>query len=117
MWNRTGVDFFSSYPILVIMLAIRFQRVGRRNDPAFRIVVGERRSKPQSSGIEVLGSFHPKTKQTLLRDERILYWISKGAQLSDTVRNLLVAKKVISRANQPIVLPSNAVVQETAVLD
>jgi small subunit ribosomal protein S16 len=77
------------------MLMIRFQRVGRTNDPAFRIVVTEKRSKPKSSGIEILGSFHPKTKETHLKSERILYWISKGAGLSPRVHNLLVAHKVI----------------------
>lgn len=77
------------------MLVIRFQRVGRRNDPAFRIVVTEKRSKPKSSGIEMLGSYHPKTKQTVLKNERILDWISKGAQVSPTVHNLLISKGVI----------------------
>ena len=77
------------------MLVIRLQRVGRKNDPAYRFVVGERRSKPQSSGMEVLGSYHPKTKETILKDERILYWISKGAQVSDTAHNMLVAKGVV----------------------
>jgi small subunit ribosomal protein S16 len=66
------------------MLVIRFQRVGRKNDAAFRMVVGERRSKPQSSGMEVLGSYHPKTKETILKNDRILHWMSRGAQVSDT---------------------------------
>lgn len=77
------------------MLVIRFQRVGRRNDPAFRIVVCERRSKPKTSGIEILGSYHLKTKATVLKNERILDWISKGAKVSDTVHNLLISKGVI----------------------
>lgn len=74
---------------------IRFQRVGRRNDPAFRIVVTEKHSKPKSSGIEILGSYHPKTKVATFNQERISYWLSKGAKLSATVHNLLVAKGVI----------------------
>lgn len=73
---------------------IRFQRVGRRNDPSFRIVLAERRSKPKSGEIEILGSHHPKTKQTILKSERILYWMGKGAQASPTVHNLLIAKGV-----------------------
>ncbi len=77
------------------MLMIRFQRTGRRNDPAFRIALAEKRSKPKSGALEVLGSYHPKTKDTVLKQERILYWIGKGAKLSDTVHNLLVSKKVI----------------------
>ncbi len=78
------------------MLVIRLQRVGRKNDPAYRVVIGERRSKPQSSGIEMLGSYHPKTKETILKHERILYWMSKGAQISNTAYNMLVAKGVVS---------------------
>ena len=77
------------------MLTIRFQRVGRKNDPAFRVVVGEKRSKPKSGELEILGSYHPKTKATILKDERILYWLSKGAKASPTVHNLLVSKGVV----------------------
>lgn len=78
------------------MLAIRFQRVGRTNDPAFRIVVTEKRSKPKSGELEILGSFYPKTKALRLKSERILHWISVGAQASPRVHNLLVSHKVIA---------------------
>lgn len=77
------------------MLIIRFQRVGRRNDPAYRIMVCEKHSKPHTDGIEILGSYHPKTKETALKAERILYWLSKGAHASSTVHNILVTKGVI----------------------
>lgn len=97
------------------MLVIRLQRVGRRNDPAFHMVVGERRSKPQSNGIEVLGSYHPKTKETVLKNDRILYWMSKGSQVSDTAYNMLVAKGVVSgkkRSVAPVVKIKPAIVTE-----
>ncbi|MFY9462812.1 MAG: 30S ribosomal protein S16 [Candidatus Sungiibacteriota bacterium] len=77
------------------MLMIRFQRVGRKNDPAFRVVLCERTAKPKTSGIEALGSYHPKTKAIVLKNERILYWMSKGAQVSPSVHNLLVKKGVM----------------------
>lgn len=77
------------------MLVIRFQRVGRKNDPAFRVVVTEKSSRPRTSGIEQVGSYHPKTKHILLKNERILYWLGKGAQASPTVHNLLVKQKVL----------------------
>ena len=67
------------------------------------MVVGERRSKPQSSGMEVLGSYHPKTKETILKNDRILYWMSKGAQVSDTAYNMLVAKGVVSGKKRSVV--------------
>ena len=93
--------------ILAYMLVIRMQRVGRRNDPAFRVVLTEKRSKPKSGQQEILGSHHPKTKETVLKNERILYWISKGAQVSPTVHNLLISKKVtegktIPSVNSPV---------------
>ncbi len=93
------------------MLVIRFQRVGRKNDPAFRIVVTAQRSKPKGSGIEMLGSYHPKTKQVTLNEERILYWISNGTKVSDTVYNLLVKKGMIkgAKGKRSIVSPAHTV--------
>lgn len=84
------------------MLMIRFQRTGRRNDPAFRVAVTEKRSKPKSGGVELLGSYHPKTKVAVLNAERIVYWLSKGARATPTVHNLLVAKGVVKSATIPI---------------
>ena len=77
------------------MLVIRFQRVGRKNDPAFRIVLTEKRSKPKSGEIEILGSFYPKTKGTRLNAERVLYWLSKGAKASPRVHNLMITKGIV----------------------
>ncbi|MBI2055199.1 MAG: 30S ribosomal protein S16 [Candidatus Sungbacteria bacterium] len=85
------------------MLIIRFQRVGRKNDPAFRLVVTEHQNRPQGKHLEVLGSYHPKTKYTVLKQERIQHWLSKGAKLSDTAHNLLIKNKVISAKTRPVV--------------
>jgi len=91
------------YILSSVMLKIKFQRVGRKNDPAFRVVVTERRSKPKSGELEILGSYHPKTKHTTLQNDRILYWISKGAQATDTVHNLLVARGVVKGTKRAVV--------------
>ena len=85
------------------MLTIRMQRVGRKNDPAFRVVLTERRSKPQSGQQEILGSYHPKTKQTVLKNERISYLISKGAQVSPSVHHLLSSQ---NKKISAVILPS-----------
>lgn len=94
---------------------IRFQRVGRRNDPSFRVVVVEKKSRPQSGGIEIVGSYHPKTKEIVLKNERIVYWLSQGAQVSSTVHRLLVAKNVIegTRKKYDNLIKSVAVNRET----
>ncbi len=84
------------------MLTIRFQRIGRKNDPAFRVVLTEKRSKPKSGEIEILGSFHPKTKEARLKGERISYWLSKGAQASPRVWNLLISQGVAQGKKIPV---------------
>ena len=102
------MTFFISSPILNSMLMLKLQRVGRKNDPAFRLVVTEKRSKPKSGELEILGSYHPKTKQTMLKNERILYWLSKGAKASDTVHNILADKGVIKDKKVAIVRQKKA---------
>jgi small subunit ribosomal protein S16 len=97
------------------MLIIRFQRVGRKNDPAFRVVVTERRSKPQGTGLEMLGSYHPKNKVVSLNNERILYWLSKGAQASPTVHNLLISKGVIQGVKINVIRPPKKTEEAPAV--
>lgn len=78
------------------MLTIRLQRVGRKNDPSFRVVVTDSKNGPQSGKfLEILGSYNARFGKPQLNSERINHWISKGAQISDTVRNMLVKFKVI----------------------
>ncbi len=78
------------------MLTIRFQRTGRKNNPAFRIIVSEKARHPQAGNpLQVLGSYNPKTKHTIIDEERVKHWLSKGAQASGTVNNLLITKGVI----------------------
>lgn len=78
------------------MLTIRFQRVGRKNDPSFKIVVLEKARSPKAGNpLQILGSYNPKTKHTVIDGEKVKGWISKGAQLSGTVNNLLITKGII----------------------
>lgn len=78
------------------MLAIRFQRTGRKNNPAFRIVVLEKARSPKAGNpLQVLGSYNPKTKHTVIDEPRVKHWIAMGAQVSGTVNNLLITKGVI----------------------
>lgn len=78
------------------MLTIRLSRVGRKNDPSFRVIVVESKRKPQPGNyLENVGSYDPRTDRAELKADRILHWISMGATVSDTVHNLLVSQKVI----------------------
>jgi len=80
------------------MLKIRLQRVGRKNDPSFRVIVTESTQGPKSGKmIETLGFHNPRQKGlTHIVGERVLHWMSKGAQVSTTVHNLLVDQKMVS---------------------
>jgi small subunit ribosomal protein S16 len=78
------------------MLKIRLQRVGRRNDPSYRIVVTESSRGPRNGKfVELLGSYAPKAGTISIDGERVKHWLSVGAQASDTVHNMLVNEKVI----------------------
>lgn len=78
------------------MLTIRFLRQGRKHQPFFKIVVIEKSRSPKSGKfVEEVGFWNPLTKEKRLKKERILYWLSKGAGLSDVVHNLLVKEGII----------------------
>lgn len=77
------------------MLMMRLQRVGRKNEPHFRVVVTEKTISPRGKSLEIVGFINPKTGEKALKKERVLYWLSKGVQTSDTVHNLLVSKGMI----------------------
>ena len=78
------------------MLIIRFQRVGKKNQPYFRIVLIEHSRKVGGKYNEMLGSYNPRTKEAHLEKDRIQYWLSKGVKASPTTHNLLVKQEVIS---------------------
>ncbi|MBI2618182.1 30S ribosomal protein S16 [Candidatus Kaiserbacteria bacterium] len=78
------------------MLKIRLARIGRKNDPSYRVIVTEHARGPQAGkSIEVLGNYNPRLNTLSLEGERIVHWMGKGAQVSDTVHNLLVSQKII----------------------
>jgi len=79
------------------MLMIRLQRIGRKNDPAFRVVLTDSKNAAKSGRFkEILGSYNVKKGEVLFKADRITYWISMGAQVSDTVHNFLVHQKIIT---------------------
>lgn len=77
------------------MLAIRFARVGKTKQPTFRLTVTEKSRDTFGRQLEILGWYNPRSKAVQLDAERIRYWISKGAQPSPTVHNLLVDQNLI----------------------
>ncbi len=78
------------------MLKIRLQRVGRKNDPHFRLVVAEHTLKTKTTKFnEILGNYDVKGGNFTAKADRVNHWIKMGAQVSPTVNNLLISKKII----------------------
>jgi small subunit ribosomal protein S16 len=73
------------------LLAIRLTRMGAKKKPFYRIVVTEKRSKRDGRFIENVGYYDPCSNPAniKLNSERVTYWIERGAQPTDTVRNIL----------------------------
>ncbi len=87
------------------MLVIRLNRFGKRNQAQFRVVLQEKTKAPGHRHIEMLGSHNPHSKVTILKKDRILYWIGQGAQPSDRVHNMLVKDGVIEGKIIPKKMP------------
>ncbi|MDP3957121.1 MAG: 30S ribosomal protein S16 [bacterium] len=91
------------------MLVIRFNRTGKRNHASFRVVLQEHTKASGKRHIEILGSYDPHKKTTILKKDRILYWMGQGAQASPVVTNLLVregvieGKKIAKKMPRPII--------------
>lgn len=77
------------------MLTIRLSRIGKKNQPLYRLIISEKAKDPHGRALEILGSYNPSTKQLQAKNDRIKYWLSKGTQMSPTVNNLLIEKKII----------------------
>jgi small subunit ribosomal protein S16 len=80
------------------MLSIRLSRVGRKNQPRYRVVVMPKTRDPWAKTTEVLGHYAPlKTpRELVLKTDRVKYWIEKGAEVSDTLWNLFVDEKIVT---------------------
>src|ERR1700730_6199813 len=105
-------------------VAIRLRREGALNRPYFKVVVADKRSPRDGKFIEIVGTYDPKKRgmNSTLKLERIDYWISKGAQPSDTVRSLIkknknpeaAAKKAAAMEAKKAAKPKAAAKVETA---
>lgn len=81
---------------------IRLTRMGRRNRPYYRIVVMDGRTRRDGRPIELVGSYDPmkpKALRSIIKEDRILYWLEQGAQPSDTVKNILSDKGLLLKAH------------------
>lgn len=85
------------------MLAIRLQRVGRKKQPLYRLVVSEKTKDLYGNHLEILGQYNPHKKEAVLKEDRIKHWIEKGAQASPSANNLLINQGLVKGDKQKAV--------------
>lgn len=76
------------------MLMIRLQRIGKRGQAHFRVVIAEHTKKTKGKFLELLGSYNPHEKKFTVKRDRVEYWMSHGAGITPTVNNLMVNYKI-----------------------
>lgn len=82
---------------------LRLKRIGRRHRPSYRLAAVDQRRPRDGKVLEELGIYDPMAakpeRQVVLKRERIEYWLSVGAQPSDTVRQILEKEGVVQKAD------------------
>ncbi len=88
---------------IALMLTIRLQRIGRKNEAAFRMIVTDSKHAAKTGKFhEIVGSYTIKNDEVKLDKNRILHWMGHGAQVSDTVHNMLVKAGVIKEKKKNV---------------
>ena len=84
------------------MVKIRLRRIGRKKAPVYRLVVADSKSPRDGKFIEIIGQYAPRQSEGGLnvQVDRALYWLSVGAQPSDTARSLLRKAGVMKQRHE-----------------
>lgn len=77
------------------MLTIKLSKIGKKNKKVFRVIISEKGRDPYGNSLEILGSYDQFHKDLRVKADRINYWLSKGAQMTPTINNLLVGHEII----------------------
>ena len=97
------------------MLMMRLQRVGRRNDPSYRVVVTDKRTGPKSNRhVAILGSYSPKHDHLQLDAAAVEKWLSHGVQPSPTVHNILVGQGLLKGKKVNVLPRKSPIIDEAA---
>ncbi|HEX7395158.1 MAG TPA: 30S ribosomal protein S16 [Anaerolineaceae bacterium] len=81
------------------MVRIRLRRIGLRHQPSYRIVVADKESPRDGRFLEIIGSYNPRTNPFTiqLKEDRVYYWMSVGAQPSESVLQLFKSVGLVER--------------------
>jgi small subunit ribosomal protein S16 len=95
------------------MLKMRLQRIGRKNDPSYRVVVTDaRNAAKRGRHVDQIGSYNAKMNAIEIDGEKAKHWIKNGVQVSDTVHNLLVSKKIIEGKKKNVLPRKSPIIDE-----
>jgi len=98
------------------MLVIRLFRIGKKNQPSFKIVVTDKRNPAKGGRFrDEVGFWNPLTKEKILKKEKINHWLSVGAKPSPSVYNLLISEKLIEGKKLPVHKKAKTKAKEEAV--
>ena len=97
------------------MVAIRLRRAGSKKRPFFRVVFTDARAARDSSFVEILGHYNPRTKPAIVQvdQERVDHWLKKGAVPSDSVRTLMARHLTPKPAPPPSEAPRTGALGST----
>jgi small subunit ribosomal protein S16 len=98
------------------MLKMRLQRVGRKNNPSYRVVVTDsRNAQIRGRHVDIVGNYDPRLNRFEIDAEAAKKWLSEGVQPSDTMYNLLVEKKIIEGRKKNVLPRKSIVIDEAKV--
>ncbi len=102
--------------VLGTMLKMRLQRIGRKNNPAYRVIVTDsRNAAKRGKNVDHIGSYEPKAGKFQVDGEKAKYWISKGVQVSDTVYNFLITQKIIEGKKRNALSKKSPIIDEAKI--
>lgn len=94
------------------MLTIRLSRIGKKKKPMYRLIISEKSRDPYGRALEILGSYNPFSKELVAKADRIKYWLKEGSQMSQTVNNLLIEKKIIEGKKEMSTRPESTIAKD-----
>jgi len=98
------------------MLMMRLQRIGRRNEPHYRVVVIEKSKGPKSQKyVDIVGSYNPKMGTVTMKEDKAKKWLENGVQPSDTVYNMLVTKGLIEGRKKNVLPKKSPVIDHEKI--
>ena len=92
---------------------MRLQRIGRKNNPAYRVIVTDSRNAPsRGRHVDLIGSYEPLKGRFQIDAEKAKKWLSQGVQPSDTIYNFLVSEKIIEGKKKNVLPKKSPIIDE-----